>query len=133
MSTNSRIGIQRENGEIESIYCHWSGFPEWVGRVLQDHYASEKRVNELMALGNLSSLGPMIGKVHDFDDNSYDNIWCMAYGRDRGDTKNYQALKHTDFSDFVGYREQYTYLFKDGKWYMVVFDVKPKLVDIPNK
>lgn len=71
MSTRSRIGIIREaNADrmvIESIYCHFDGYPEGVGQTLIDHWTDPKKVNRLIALGDLSSLGTVIGSKHDFD------------------------------------------------------------------
>ena len=40
MSTRSRIGILKNNGSIESIYCHLDGYPEWVGKKLYRYYIS---------------------------------------------------------------------------------------------
>lgn len=70
MSTRSRIGIIRTLGDrpvVESIYCHFDGYPEGVGQTLLDHWTDEKKINRLIALGDLSSLGSVIGRKHDFD------------------------------------------------------------------
>lgn len=75
MSTRSRIGVIRGIAEqdghqaviVESIYCHFDGYPEGVGQTLIDHWTDPKKVNRLIALGDLSSLGTVIGKKHDFD------------------------------------------------------------------
>ena len=38
MATRSRIAIEKENGTVESIYCHWDGYPENNGRILVENY-----------------------------------------------------------------------------------------------
>lgn len=57
MSTRSRIGIENEDGTIRSIYCHFDGYPEGVGKELMEHYTDPKKINELLDLGDISSLG----------------------------------------------------------------------------
>ena len=38
MGTRSRIGIQLADDSIISIYCHYDGFPEHVGKLLVVNY-----------------------------------------------------------------------------------------------
>ena len=118
MSTRSKIGISNpEDGTVFGIYCHFDGYPDGVGKTLKRHYKSEAKVRELIALGDLSSLGKEIGEKHDI--NNLDNVttMCRAYGRDRGepDTEarayaNLQAFLDADLG------QEYTYLFRNGKW-----------------
>ena len=56
MSTRCRIAIEHD-GKFESIYCHHDGYLEYVGKKLLKHYNTPERVRELMALGDISSLG----------------------------------------------------------------------------
>lgn len=56
MSTRCRIAIEHD-GKFESIYCHHDGYLEYVGRKLFKHYNTPQKVRELMALGDISSLG----------------------------------------------------------------------------
>lgn len=122
MSTRSRIGIIRKRRtplnvetatrtakddperfrlEVESVYCHFDGYPSGVGRTLLEHWTDPEKVNRLIALGDLSVLGAEIGKRHDFDSHlgtyNYETgeregssvpageNWTLAYGRDRGE------------------------------------------------
>jgi hypothetical protein len=128
------------DGTFRSIYCHWDGYPENNGKLLLEHYKDEAKVSALMDLGNISSLNPEIGEKHDFDYNrSFDysgadckpkdpkgklskeeierlDRMCHAYGRDRGE-KGQEAKVHEDEAAFLERAdEEYTYLFKDGKW-----------------
>lgn len=54
MSTRSRIGIEGEDGTIQSIYCHSDGYPSGVGAVLLAHHNSAPAAMALVALGDLS-------------------------------------------------------------------------------
>lgn len=118
MSTRSMIGIMREDGKIEGIYCHSDGYPEGVGEMLKEHYSKIEKINALINLGDLSFLGPEIGTEHSFEDKDY-NV-CMAYGRDRGETgvesKMYSVK---EFSETNKTRwAEYTYVWQDGEWHM---------------
>ena len=64
MGTRSRIAVM--HGSVcKSVYCHWDGYLDNNGRILQEYYDSAK-ANNLVALGDLSSLRPNIGEKHAF-------------------------------------------------------------------
>ena len=126
MGTRSRIAVMHGDN-CKSVYCHWDGYLEHNGRILLEHYDSAK-ANHLVAMGDLSSLGPEIGDKHPFSQFdlpeaervNYDK-WCTFYGRDRGESD-------TDFhvdSTFESFLEranncgaEYYYIMKDGEWYV---------------
>lgn len=138
MATRSRIGIAREDGKIESIYCHWDGYPTGNGKILLEHYQDEEKVNELIGLGDLSILGPEIGEQHSFDERmtsqsseEYRNKvapWCCAYGRDRGENDTGPEISNNkqEFIDLTYQSDgEYSYLFENGEWFVRgVFFVK---------
>lgn len=86
MSTRSAIGYL-ENGSITAIYCHSDGYPEWNGEILLQHYNFPEKIKQLVALGDISSLGPKLapehGQPHSFDSPA-DGV-TIAYHRDRGE------------------------------------------------
>jgi hypothetical protein len=55
MATRSRIGIELKNGNILSVYHHWDGYPEWLGRILNTHYNTRAKVAELIDGGDMST------------------------------------------------------------------------------
>jgi hypothetical protein len=55
MGTRSRIGIQLKDDSILSVYHHWDGYPEWLGRILKTHYNSRDLASELIDGGDMSS------------------------------------------------------------------------------
>jgi calcineurin-like phosphoesterase family protein len=115
MATRSRIGKQLEDGSIKFIYCHWDGYPEHNGVILKEHYTTDAKVDELLALGDLSSLGEEIGEQQDFNIlSTHNDKWCLAYGRDRGE-KNVEATTVQSLQEMI--EENYHYVWNNGKWH----------------
>ena len=54
MATRSRIGIELKDGSVLSVYHHWDGYPEWLGRMLKTHYNSRSLAEELIDGGDMS-------------------------------------------------------------------------------
>jgi hypothetical protein len=131
MATRSRIGIKNQDGTITSVYCHWDGYLEHNGKILFETYNTEEKIRELLSYGSISSLTDNIGVQHPFDNPhpfrspEYNEFMKMTtfYGRDRGE-EDTEALVHPTVSDFLSYSEEYTYLFKDGKWVYRGYDSK---------
>jgi hypothetical protein len=129
MGTRSQIGIENADGTVTGIYCHWDGYPSYNGRLLVGHYATEDRVRELIALGDISSLNEEIGEKHPFDtyhlkeaekDPRWEK-WTTAYGRDRGETDCGAEVYHNADYFFNNFRmggTEYAYLFRNGVWYV---------------
>jgi hypothetical protein len=107
MATRSRIAIENQDGSVTSIYCHWDGQIYSNGRILNKNYTTKDKVEELIALGNLSSLDETIERT-------------VAYHRDNGEYHlvqisfiNVEELFEDGFSMGV----EYIYCFtKDGIW-----------------
>jgi hypothetical protein len=129
MGTRSRIAVMHGDN-CKSIYCHWDGYLEYNGSLLQKHYDSAK-ANNLVALGDLSSLKPEIGIQHAFGyhgteisaedyETQFGNM-CTFYGRDRGE-KNVEFQTDTDFDAFIervqGCCAEWYYIMRDGVWYV---------------
>jgi hypothetical protein len=131
MGTRSRIGIENQDGTITSVYCHWDGYLSHNGKILFETYNTEEKIRELLSYGSIGSLANDIGVQHPFDNPhpfrspEYNEFMKMTtfYGRDRGE-EDTEALVHPTVSDFLSYSEEYTYLFKDGKWVYRVYDSK---------
>ena len=137
MGTRSMIGIENPNSlAVKAVYCHWDGYLEHNGRILNEHYTASPKVNNLIALGDLSSLRAEIGEKHAFsqldlceaDREAYEaqhGNSCTFYTRDRGETAPYKffanAKEALDYYD--GSWCEYFYLFRyddsleSGKWY----------------
>jgi len=121
MATRSRIGRTNEDGSITSIYVHWNGSPGDQGPILLAHYNTPERLKQLLDLGDLSALAPEIGERQDFDapTPAGGRIWCLAYGRDRGD-RGTEAARSPNLGAFEALADtcgaEYLYLMQDGVW-----------------
>lgn len=117
MGTRSTIAIQNEDGTVTGIYCHWDGYTSNNGRILQENYTTEAAVRELIALGDLSSLGETVGVKHDFDTRA--DGQCKAYGRDRN-IKGAEAMTYASHAALIeGMGQEYDYLFTPGAGWTV--------------
>jgi hypothetical protein len=117
MATPSRIGIENENGSITSIYCHWDGDTEGVGKTLKEHYSNRQKLRMLINLGDISILGEHVATM---DEHTFDNRKegvTVAYHRDRGEEKN-EARTDVSIEQFKRrLSEAYGYVYtKDEKW-----------------
>ena len=138
MATRSTIAILRDNGEVAKVYCHWDGYLENNGELLVKHYDTADQVEALIAGGDISSLGRVIGEKHPFDVFMKDKMsaedqalceraeaegWTFYYGRDRGETgveaKVYKSLGEYEAKAQM---EEYNYCFIYGEWYYISYD-----------
>jgi hypothetical protein len=123
------IGIENPHTKaVKAIYCHWDGYLEHNGSILNKHYSASPKVNNLIALGDLSSLGTQIGEVHPFSPHesaeskaAYEAAkeagYCTFYTRDRGEDapfKVFPTLKKAE-AYFEGSWCEYLYVFKYSK------------------
>ena len=150
MGTRSTIALEYADGTVDMVYCHWDGYIEHNGRILFEHYKDPFKVQQLMDMGDLSSLGPVIGEQRPFCpaysekdpvkraelDAAYDAAnnagWCTFYGRDRGE----QNISARRFPNFEMYRlshqyEEYDYILRtDGNWYVSTGDKRYSKMDL---
>ncbi len=131
MGTRSRIGVMHGD-KLKSVYCHWDGYLQHNGLILQNHYDSAK-ANHLVSLGYISSLREEIGVEHPFSMfdvtpnlsqaeyyEKYDKMTTF-YGRDRKETDTDFTVDQT-FEEFLSkdYDYEYYYIMRDGVWYVGV-------------
>jgi len=120
MATRSRIGIQLSDDSILSVYHHWDGYPEWLGRILKTHYNSREKAAELIDGGDMSCAwtkdrwtGVEIDKyvIENVEVDEYGPQYYAQRGEDcppRLDANEY---------DYLADGEEYAYLFTlDGEW-----------------
>jgi len=129
--------------KCKSVYCHWDGYLAHNGAILQEHYDSAK-ANHLVAMGNLSSLGRVIGEAHPFSphtsaedkalyEHAQDQGYCTFYMRDRGEKDQEFQVAHT-FDQFLAQvyncGAEYYYIMRDGVWYCGCPDKGSRLVEL---
>ena len=131
MATRSRIGIQLSDDSILSVYHHWDGYPQWLGRILNTHYNSREQAAELIDGGDMSSCWN-------------DTVW----GKDRTDGQKYGPEYYSQRGEdcpprydetreeFLSNGEEYSYVFTSAGW--VCYDMNefndndPEITEIPS-
>ena len=115
MATRSRIGIQLADESILSVYHHWDGYPEWLGRILNTHYNSRSLAEELIDGGDMSCCWT----DDRWDDSGVKGVYGPQYYSQRGE--NHPPVLHEDLNEFLTYTDdtcggEYAYHFVDGEW-----------------
>lgn len=130
MATRSTIAMEFEDGSVKQVYCHWDGYLDHNGRILQEHYTDPAKLQALIEQGSISSLDKEIGLQHPFSPHDSPDAkaaweaaeiagWTTFCARDRG-----EDLRVNTFWDFDMYRlsaqcEEFNYILrKDGAWYV---------------
>jgi hypothetical protein len=89
----------------KSVYCHYDGYLEHAGRVLQDHWDQDMLL-ELMELGDNSGIQVTLEE--------------MNFYKDRGET-GVEAIRANTFKEFIDQVQscggEYYYVMRDGVWY----------------
>ena len=115
MATRSNIAMKTLEGKIVSVYCHWDGYVANNGKILLENYADISKIEALVALGSISSLGEQIGDKQDFmDRDTQKDEWTLFYSRDRGEQLSIQ--EYADIPSWIADMEEYAYLWNGTEW-----------------
>ena len=104
MGTRSRVAVM--HGDVcKSVYCHYDGYLDYTGRILQAHYDSTA-ANALVARGDNSGIKETLEEMNFYSDRGEEDVsWQVA---------------HT-FEEFLEQVEgccgEYYYVMKDGVWF----------------
>ena len=105
MGTRSTIAMEYADGTIGQVYCHWDGYLDHNGKILQNYFTDPFKVRELLDGGDMSSLSETVAG-------------CSFYS-ERGETCPQRMYK--DFAEFrkEAQGEEYNYILRrDGRWYV---------------
>lgn len=103
MSTRSRVGIKEKDGTVRSVYIHWDGYVAGVGRALYEYYRNADKIEQLINLGDMSSIGREIKE-------------CEPYTQ-RGEDLNIATDTVESFKkNWASCGEEYVYLYTNGRW-----------------
>ena len=115
MATRSNIAMKTADGKIVSVYCHWDGYVSNNGKILLENYTDVDKIEALVALGSISSLGEQIGEKQDFmDRDTQKDEWTLFYSRDRGEELSIQ--EYADIPSWIADMEEYAYLWNGTEW-----------------
>lgn len=104
MGTRSRVAVM--HGDVfKSVYCHYDGYLEHTGKILNDFWGSVE-ANELIARGDNSGVQRQISD--------------MNFYSDRGEEDVGYQVAHS-FEEFLEQVNncfgEYYYVMRDGVWY----------------
>jgi hypothetical protein len=141
MGTRSTIALEYADGTVDQIYCHWDGYLEHNGQILQKHYSDPFVLRDLIDMGDMSSLGTQIGQAHPFSqfvsdteefkalpkaeqerikaetealyEHAKDQGYCTFYGRDRNES-GCEAKRFKSYEEYVADHqyEEYEYILR---------------------
>lgn len=108
MATACKIGIVKENGKVECVVCWRDGHPDTAGQTLANHYDTYEKAAKLIAKGQIMELKETIRKSRfQQPDRTVSAEQCKPI------TYPTQAAFFR-----ADHGQRYTYLFKDGQWFM---------------
>ena len=111
MGTRSTIAIEKADGTVKQIYCHYDGYPSHNGKILLDHYSDPSVLAEIIEFGAIRSLYSTIEETKE-----------SSFAYLRGEDLQIEVFK--DFEDYKDNHaeEEYEYILRnDGKWYVKTF------------
>lgn len=124
MATRSTIALEFADGTVEQIYCHWDGYLEHNGQILEQHYKDPFKLQLLLEQGDMSSLAPNIGTQHAFEKAPEGE--CTFYKRDRNES-GCGAKRFKDFQEYARehQREEYEYILRNvngvATWFVAFY------------
>ena len=110
MATRSTIALEYADGTVEQVYCHWDGYLDHNGNILRNSYTDPFKLQELINLGDISSLDDSIEST-------------TFYMRDRGES-GCEARKFKDFQEYTreAQFEEYDYILRNvngkAQWFV---------------
>ena len=112
MGTRSRVAVM--HGDVcKSVYCHYDGYLDYTGRILQARYDSTL-ANALIARGDNSGVKETLEEMNFYSDRGEEDVsWQVAHSFD-------------EFLEQVNNcHGEYYYVMKDGVWYAgAVYDTE---------
>ena len=135
MATRSRIGIQLKDESILSVYHHWDGYPQWLGRILKTHFNTKELVSELIDGGDMSTCWTK----ERWCETPFNMDEATEYGPQYYSQRGEDCPPRLDknMAEFFSMGEEYSYIFRNGEW--VAYDMHqfddtwaPEIVDIPE-
>ena len=109
MATRARIGIQLKDQSILSVYHHWDGYPDWLGRKLVEKFSDRQQVVELIDGGDMSSCDTNAGY------NNETRQQGPLYYSERGE--DCPPRLDESLTEFINNGEEFGYVYQNGEWF----------------
>jgi hypothetical protein len=130
---------------VLSAYHHWDGGPNWLGRILKNHYNSKELVAELVDGGDMSCCWTderwttETVSLNAYVQLANSNEKVEEYG------PNYYSYRGEDcpprldanLNEYLADGEEYAYIFRNGEWvcynrHQFEDNRMPEIVEIPS-
>lgn len=118
MSTRGLICRQINNREVEFLYSHWDNYLEGNGVILQEHYSTKERVDELFAKNRgISSLAESIEETNFYEDEGDAIRRCpLNFLNTRADNCWAEYVYVFTLKGEWKYKQTWTFQREDGEW-----------------
>lgn len=119
MSMRSYIAKRVGEDQYLTIFCHYNGYPDDNGEILVKYYNTPDRLDQLLALGDLHSLGKRIAPDPNYPHNSThpQKGVTIAYQRDEGMTNCGAVIMSLDeLNDWLSDGVEYSFVYDQGNW-----------------
>jgi len=113
MGTRSNIAYKKSTGEIVSMYCHYDGYPQYNGVMLNEHYNTREKARGLVDNGYQSALKETV------EESNLDRVHEEP-------PKTYRSF-HAFIMD-INFDIEWVYLFKDDAWHYA----ETSLISLPS-
>ena len=120
MSTRSKIAIRRKDGSFQGIYCHFDGYLNHTGEILDKFYDTTEKVEKLISLGNLAKLG-------------FKPADCFAYCRDGGEDLKFWTNEEQFNYTYVEDLHRWMVLYQDSSGTRIEEPLRDALLKRKNK
>lgn len=121
MGTRSFVGRRVDGDTIEVIYGQFDGYVEGVGKILNEHYNSREKLEEILKLGSFRSLGASLEypgeeyynrPTEEIDFTAYSRFYIRDLGADSNDFNLREEISLSEFMSDSG-MIAYAYIWDD--------------------
>jgi len=112
MATRARIGLELKDGSVLSVYHHWDGYPEWLGRMLKTHYNTKSLAEELIDGGDMSCCWT----DDRFDGSKVSGVYGPQYYSQRGE--DCPPRHDKDLAEYLQNGEEFAYVYTQSEGWL---------------
>ena len=112
MATRARIGLELKDGSVLSVYHHWDGYPEWLGRMLKTHYNTKSIAEELIDGGDMSCCWT----DDRFDGSKVSGVYGPQYYSQRGE--DCPPRHDKDMAEYLQNGEEFAYVYTQSEGWL---------------
>jgi len=112
MATRARIGLELKDGSVLSVYHHWDGYPEWLGRMLKTHYNTKSLAEELIDGGDMSCCWT----DDRFDGSKVSGVYGPQYYSQRGE--DCPPRHDKDMVEYLQNGEEFAYVYTQSEGWL---------------